>query len=76
MTVLAVSPASAVSLLARMVTIWAKGLKKAEGVAGLTWNFSAMRLAASSLSIQMPEGSTPGVVARLRIVNHYLDSCA
>ena len=53
------SASSDVSLLARMVTIWAKGMKKAEGVAGLTRNLSAIRLAASSLSIQMPEDSTP-----------------
>jgi hypothetical protein len=51
--------AGCASLLARMVTIWAKGMKKADGVAGRTRNLSAMRLAASSLSIQMPAGSTP-----------------
>jgi hypothetical protein len=58
-TAVPVSVASALSLLARMVTIWAKGMKKADGVAGLTRKRSAMRLAASSLSIQMPEASTP-----------------
>lgn len=29
---------AAASLLARMAVIWAKGMKNAEGAAGLTWN--------------------------------------